>query len=83
MVASHTAVPMGTANQRSLFAPARESKWLVKATPTHGTLPLGKGHGLTMSPTQGQAILLGGNLIPAISQSPRGQLYGWLPLSDA
>ena len=54
MVASHTAVPMGTA------------KWLVKATPTHGTLPLGKGHGLTMSPTQGQAILLGGNLIPAI-----------------
>ena len=71
MVASHTAVPMGTA------------KWLVKATPTHGTLPLGKGHGLTMSPTQGQAILLGGNLIPAISQSPRGQLYGWLPLSNA
>ncbi len=71
MVASHTETPLGV------------SKWLVKATPTHGTLPLGKGHGLTMSPTQGQAILLGGNLIPAISQSPRGQLYGWLPLSDA
>ena len=54
MVASHTETPLGV------------SKWLVKATPTHGTLPLGKGHGLTMSPTQGQAILLGGNLIPAI-----------------
>ena len=35
-------------------------------THTHTTLPLGKGHGLTMSPIQGQAILLGGNLIPAI-----------------
>jgi hypothetical protein len=22
-------------------------------------------------------------LLPAISQSPRGQLYGWLPLSNA
>ena len=33
MVASHTAVPIGTANQRSLFASARESKWLDKATP--------------------------------------------------
>ena len=49
----------------------------------HGPCRLGKGHTLLMSPTQGQAILLGGNLIPAISQSPRGQLYGWLPLSNA
>jgi len=32
MVASHTAVPLGTA------------KWLVKTTPTNKTLPLGKGH---------------------------------------
>ena len=46
-VASHTAVPLGTA------------KWLVRAIPTHGALPLGKGHGLTMSPTQGQAVIIG------------------------
>ena len=71
MVASHTAVPMGTA------------KWLVRATPTFYTLPLGKGQGLLMSPTQGQADIIGGNSIPAISQPLWGQLYGWLPLSNA
>ena len=48
MVASHTETPLGV------------SKWLVKATPTHGTLPLGKGHTQPLSPTQGQAILYGG-----------------------
>ena len=47
MVASHTAVPMGTA------------KWLERVTPTPGTLPLGKGQGLLMSPTQGQAVIIG------------------------
>jgi hypothetical protein len=47
------------------------------------TLPLGKGHTLLMSPTQGQADIIGATFAPAISQSPRGQLYGWLPLSDA
>ena len=26
---------------------------------------------------------MGVSLYPAISQSPRGQLYGWLPLSNA
>ena len=26
---------------------------------------------------------MGVSLSPAISQSPRGQLYGWLPLSNA
>ena len=38
-VASHTAVPLGTA------------KWLGRATSTPGTLPVGKGQGLLMSPT--------------------------------
>ena len=47
MVASHTAVPLGTA------------KWLVRATPHTRNLAVGKGQGLTMSPTQGQANLLG------------------------
>ena len=47
MVASHTAVPMGTA------------KWLGKQHHIPGTLPLGKGQEQYMSPTQGQAILLG------------------------
>ena len=82
MVASHTAVPMGTANQRSLFASARESKWLDRADPIRETL-LGKGQGLLMSPTQGQAYIIGGNPIPAISKNLKAFLYGWLPLSDA
>ena len=71
MVASHTAAPFGAA------------KWLVRATPTPKTLPLGKGHTQNMSPTQGQADIIGGNPIPAISKHPRAFLYGWLPLSDA
>ena len=71
MVASHTAVPLGTA------------KWLERAIPTPVTLPLGKGQGLLMSPTQGQADIIGSNSIPAISQPLWGQLYGWLPLSNA
>ena len=71
MVASHTAVPLGTA------------KWLVRATPTPETLLLGKGQGPLMSPTQGQAEIIKGNPIPAISQPLWGQLYGWLPLFDA
>ena len=70
-VASHTAVPMGTA------------KWLVKMDHTSGTLPLGKEHTQHMSPTQRQAYIIGGNPIPAISQPLWGQLYGWLPLSNA
>ena len=36
-----------------------------------------------MSPTQGQADIIGSNSIPAISQPLWGQLYGWLPLSNA
>ena len=71
MVASHTAVPLGTA------------KWLERAIPTPVTLPLGKGQGLLMSPTQRQADIIGNNSIPAISQPLWGQLYGWLPLSNA
>ena len=47
MVASHTAVPLGTA------------KWLDRVTPTPGTLPLGKGQEQHMSPTQGQAVIIG------------------------
>jgi len=71
MVASHTAVPMGTA------------KWLDRADPIPETLLLGKGQGLLMSPTQGQAYIIGGNPIPAISKNLKAFLYGWLPLSDA
>ena len=56
MVASHTAVPLGTA------------KWLERAIPTPVTLPLGKGQGLLMSPTQGQAYIIEATLAPAISQ---------------
>ena len=47
MVASHTAVPLGTA------------KWLERATPPFYTLPLGKGQEQHMSPTQGQAVIIG------------------------
>ena len=53
MVASHTAVPLGTA------------QWLDRATPPFYTLPLGKGHTQPLSATQGQAIFLGGYSFPA------------------
>ena len=46
-------------------------------------LAIGKGQGLLMSPTQGQAYIIGGNPIPAISRCLKARLYGWLPLSDA
>ena len=46
-------------------------------------LAVGKGPGLLMSPTQGQADIIGATLAPAISKHPRAFLYGWLPLSDA
>ena len=71
MVASHTSVPLGTA------------KWLGKRHHTPGTLPLGKGQEPLMSPTQGQAIIIGLPLPPAISKHLKAFLYGWLPLSDA
>ena len=71
MVASHTETPLGV------------SKWLGKRYHTPVTLPLGKGQGLLMSPTQRQADIIGNNSIPAISQPLWGQLYGWLPLSNA
>ena len=71
MVASHTEKPLGF------------SKWLDRATPTTETLLLGKGQGLLMSPTQGQAVFIGATFAPAISKHPRAFLYGWLPLSDA
>ena len=71
MVASHTAVPLGTA------------KWLVRVTPPFYTLPLGKGQEQHMSPTQRQADIIGATLAPAISKHLKAFLYGWLPLSDA
>jgi len=46
-------------------------------------MPLGKGQEQHMSPTQGQAYIIGATFAPAISQPQKGQLYGWLPLSDA
>ena len=55
-VASHTAVPMGTA------------KWLVRTNHTPRTLPIGKGHTEPLSPTQGQADIIEATLAPTISQ---------------
>ena len=46
-VASHTETPLGV------------SKWLGKRHHIPGTLPLGKGQGPLMSPTQGQAYIIG------------------------
>ena len=36
-----------------------------------------------MSPTQGQAVIIGVTFAPAISKNLKAFLYGWLPLSDA
>jgi len=60
MVASHTAVPLGTA------------KWLVWATPPFYTLPLGKGHTQPLSPTQGQAKFLWGLFLSSHFETPKG-----------
>ena len=54
-----------------------------KATPHTRNLAVGKGQGLLMSPTQGQADIIGATLAPAISKHLTAFLYGWLPLSDA
>ena len=70
-VASHTEKPLGF------------SKWLGRATPHPEPCLVGKGQGLLMSPTQGQADIIWATLAPAISQPLWGQLYGWLPLSNA
>ena len=65
MVASHTAAPIGAA------------KWLVRATPTPQTLPLGKGQGLLMSPTPGQAYIIGGHFLSSHFAVPKGTAV-WL-----
>ena len=44
---------------------------------TPKTLPLGKGQGLTMSPTIKGGNIIVGNTLPAISQPPRGAAV-WL-----
>ena len=54
-----------------------------KAIPHTQNLAIGKGHTQLMSPTQGQAYIIEATLAPAISQPLWGQLYGWLPLSNA
>ena len=51
-------------------------------TPTQN-LAVGKGQGLPMSPTVKAGSYFGGISVPAISQPLKGQLYGWLPLSNA
>jgi hypothetical protein len=71
------------------------AKWLVRATPPFYTLPLGKGQEPLMSPTQGQADIIGGHFrsshllslasrtVTVGSKHLTAFLYGWLPLSDA
>ena len=72
MVASHTAVPMGTA------------KWLVRATPHKYNLADMQGtRAAYVAYRKGRLISWWSNTIPAISQPQEGQLYGWLPLSNA
>ena len=65
MVASHTEKPLGF------------SKWLERPNHTPGTLPLGKGQGLLMSPTQGQANINGGNPRTSHFAVPKGTAV-WL-----
>ena len=60
MVASHTVVPLGTA------------KWLGKRHPHQKPCRLGKGHTLLMSPTQGQAYIIGGHFLSSHFETPKG-----------
>jgi len=61
---------------------ARESKWLVWDCPNNISLPLGRRHEQPLSLTYGKVPGVWCRF-PAISQPPKGQLYGWLPLSNA
>jgi len=54
MVASHTAVPLGTANQRSLFAKRGKVNGWYGVGPNNISLPLGRRHVLRMSLTYGK-----------------------------
>ena len=48
------------------------AKWLVRATPPFYTLPLGKGQEQHMSPTQGQADIIGGHFRSSHFEKPKG-----------
>ena len=50
-VASHTAVPMGTVNQRSLFAKRGKVNGWFWIAPNNNSLPLGRRHVLLLSLT--------------------------------
>ena len=78
MVASHTEKPLGFSNQRSLFAPARESKWLERCRLPKGRLYSNGGDSFPAIyfPSLARTVTVG-------SQPQEGQLYGWLPLSNA
>ena len=71
-VASHTAVPMGTA------------KWLVWDYPPMIKACLyGRRHVLRMSLTYSKVLCVWVSPSPAISPYITARLYGWLPLSNA
>ena len=57
--------------------PLGTAKWLVWATPTFYTLPLGKGHTQPLSPTQGQAKFLWGLFLSSHFAVPKGTTV-WL-----
>ena len=72
MVASHTAVPLGTA------------KWLVWDYPPNILACLyGRRHVLRMSLTYSKVLCVWVSPSPAISPYITARLYGWLPLSNA
>jgi hypothetical protein len=72
-----------TSNPRAASSLRMRSEVVQIERPHIRNLKVGKGQGLLMSPTQGQAYIIGGNPIPAISKNLKAFLYGWLPLSDA
>ena len=59
MVASHTETPLGVSNQRSLFAKRGKVNGWESNTTHLKPCRLGKGHTQLMSPTQGQAVIIG------------------------
>jgi len=82
MVASHTEKPLGFSNQRSLFAKRGKVNGWYGIAPNNIACLYGRRHVLRMSLTYGKVLGVV-SLCPAISQPLWGQLYGWLPLSDA
>ena len=83
MVASHTETPLGVSNQRSLFAKRGKVNGWCEGCPNNISLPLGRRHEQPLSLTYGKVPGVWCRSHQPFRSPQEGQLYGWLPLSNA